>query len=314
MCIDFLYTEVKCVNIELVFSSDMTLEIVKSLKGHSGCVLSILKKDDVLYVRKSSAGKEYNMRLKKQLLRQLAFKSSTVKTPKIYEYGYKDNLFYFDMEYISSVTLAEYISFANVNRSFSNIIEFLKLLFDNLYLKDTEQNPKANTIFCKKIRDLKSKLINQNENFKLAFYVLENFDWSNIDKSPCHGDLTLENILIDKNKQLYLIDFLDSFYYSWMIDIAKLLQDLDRNWSYRNITLDRDTKTRIQYAKELLIDEIKKLPNGQEKLKSIYHILLLNIIRIYPYSKDKLTINYLDEKVKYLVKLIREERIGETII
>ena len=78
--------------------------------------------------------------------------------------------------------------------------------------------------------------------------------------------------------------------------------------------IDQETESQLIEIKD---NAAKSLEDYKQKYGSDAYGLtayILNIIRIYPYSKDKLTINYLDEKVKYLVKLIREERIGETII
>ena len=114
-------------------------------------------------------------------------------------------------------------------------------------------------------------------------------------------NLTLENIIITYNKQIYLIDFLDSFYNSWMLDIAKLLQDLELKWSFRNIELSVNQALRIEIAKEALIEEILKLRDGKNKLFTIYHLLLLNILRIYPYTKDEKTFDFLDNAIKELI-------------
>ena len=92
---------------------------------------------------------------------------------------------------------------------------------------------------------------------------------------------TLENILITRDRKLYLIDFLDSFYNSWMIDVAKILQDVDLKWSYRNSETNQNLEIRLLIAKLSLTNEILRLPNGRDKLNTIYHILLLNICKAF---------------------------------
>ena len=148
---------------------------------------------------------------------------------------------------------------------------------------------------------------------KQAFLHLEKYDWNKIPKTPCHGDLTLENILITKEKKVYLIDFLDSFCNSWMIDIAKLFQDLEYKWSYRNKTISVNTELRLLVAKEALIEEILKRKNGEESLKTIYYILLLNIIRIIPYTKQIETLNFLYFVIEDLIKKVNSFKIGVNI-
>ena len=278
--------------------------LIKKLNGYSGCKLDLMSNNDTLYVRKTSNIPQYNMRLKKQLKKQLNFKSEAVKAPKIYDYNYnEDGLFYFDMEFISGKTLAEYTQDILI----TEIVDFIKCLFKSIYFTSDEENPKAKDIFKKKIRELEIKISNKT-NLNEAFNILNDFEWSQIYKSPCHGDLTLENIIITYNKQIYLIDFLDSFYNSWMLDIAKLLQDLELKWSFRNIELSATQSLRIEIAKEALIEEILKLENGNNKLFAIYHLLLLNILRIYPYTKDEKTFNFLDKSVKKLVQKINNKK------
>ncbi len=46
----------------------------------------------------------------------------------------------------------------------------------------------------------------------------------------CHGDLTFSNMLFNGNNY-YLIDFLDSFVESPLLDIVKLRQDSAYLWS-----------------------------------------------------------------------------------
>ena len=51
----------------------------------------------------------------------------------------------------------------------------------------------------------------------------------------CHGDLTLENMVIDRDGRIWLIDLLDSpLEHHWQ-DVAKLHQDLTGGWYLRRV-------------------------------------------------------------------------------
>lgn len=278
---------------------------VKKLSGHSGCELDLLKIDENFVVRKSSSDKSYNQRLRKQCIKQMKFVSFGIFAPKIINHSTKNGLFYFDMEFIHGKTLAQYSSTILI----TEIADFIRLLFKNLYSKNVEFNPCANIIFTKKINELEKKLFNRH-NLKLAFNKLKSFDWKYMYKSPCHGDLTLENIIITPNKQVYLIDFLDSFYNSWMIDVAKLLQDLEIGWSFRNQEKNVTRNLRLLVAKEALIEEIKKMENSEIIIDTIYHLLLLNIVRIYPYTQDEKTFDFLDKAIEKTMKNLNEIKEG----
>lgn len=290
----------------------MTSKLLKNLNGHSGCIIDLLQDEEKIFVSKKSSDKNYNLRLKKQCIRQSRFEANYgVYSPKVYNKGIDENgLFYFDMEYVQGKTLAQYSEYIKI----TEIADFIKCLFKSLYMDNSKlnKNPRTEYIFKKKIKSLKSKIKN-NKIVDKAFEILDNFDWSLIYQSPCHGDLTLENILVTKDKKLYLIDFLDSFYNSWMIDVAKLLQDLELKWSFRHSEISPNRLLRLQVAKEALTEEILSVENGEEKLNAIYHILLLNVLRIFPYAHDDVTYKFLNFSTEKLINKLETEKIGAII-
>jgi len=278
----------------------MSQAIIKELTGHSGCTLNLIKENETLLISKTSPHKNYNSRLKRQWKKQSGFVAKgNVFAPKTCDYGYVNDLFFFNMQFIHGETLAQYTS----NIMITEIVDCIKELFKCLYMEESTVSPYTPSIFLKKIEALENSLTAERKFFE-PFKILKSFNWGKVYKSPCHGDLTLENIIITADKNLYLIDFLDSFYNSWMIDIAKLLQDLELMWSFRNDTPNSNQTLRLQVAKESLIEEILQTKDGDDKLKTIYHILLLNIIRIYPYTKDRLTILFLDNAMNKLVDIL----------
>ena len=54
-----------------------------------------------------------------------------------------------------------------------------------------------------------------------------------------------------------------------------------------------------------MLGYILSLDDGQTYLITIYHILLLNILRIYPYTKDKLTLDFLDNSLFQVLENIK---------
>ena len=277
-------------------------EFIKPLIGHSGCGLNIYKENDIVFLRKDSGNLEYNRRLKKQYIKQTKFTLNSIKTPKVYSFGKSNGLFYFDMEFLNGITLAEYMSCIKIKE----INSLISLLFKSLPVENSVIKPNTDTIFKKKINEIKNKLRPCDKEALIAVKLLENFDFSLIPFSYCCGDLTLENIILNNDKQIYLIDFLDSFYNSWMIDVAKLLQDLDLHWSYRHQKIDFNLAMRLAVAKEALLENIAEYENGNNLLKSIYHILLLNILRIIPYTKDEETALFLKNAINKVILTINQ--------
>lgn len=93
-----------------------------------------------------------------------------------------------------------------------------------------------------------------------------------------HGDLTLGNILYHNN-QLHLIDFLDGFISSYILDICKLRQDLLYHYSDSILSYRR----RLYY--EYILEEVMKECDIDKNTLRLFDTL--NFARILPYAKDK---------------------------
>lgn len=277
------------------------VEFIQPLRGHSGCGLNLYRCNDVIFLRKDSGCPSYNRRLKKQFIKQNLFTLSGIKTPRILNHGEKDGLFYFDMEFLNGITLAEYMQEIKIKE----INSLISLLFKALPVGQSCINPNANKIFQKKIAEIKNKLRPSDVEANKAVEMLEQFDFAKIPVSYCCGDLTLENIILSTDKQIYLIDFLDSFFNSWMIDVAKLLQDLELHWSYRHREVDFNLAMRLAVAKEALLENIAESENGSENIKMIYYVLLLNVLRIIPYTKDEETAQFLKSALNKVISIIK---------
>ena len=240
------------------------------LKGYSGCRLQVIDNNGTSVVRKISKDIPYNNRLEQQCIKQSQFNSSIIKAPKVLKSGYIGNLFYFDMEYIPGKTLAESISteeFSYITSVFEKVLNYIQSQ-NNI---QTDQSSKIKN----KILSLK---IDSTYTPYIDYLSSKNF---NTLSSYCHGDLTMENIILYKN-DVYFIDFLDSFMDSKLMDYAKLLQDLYCFWSWRNIS-QKPIAECIG-----LVSILKKYITG-EQYTQIVDILVLNLLRILPYCSDDTT-------------------------
>lgn len=273
---------------------------MKKLSGHSGCNVWLMDEQGSPFVRKQSSSLPYNMRLKRQFIKQRKFCLSNIKTPAIWGCGLNNGLFYFDMEFIRGVSMSQYMDSIKVEE----IESLTSLLFHSLQIKKGKKHISADKIFKTKITSLE-KMLDKNIVIEKVLSKLKHFDFSLVPYSACCGDLTLENIILSP-EGIYVIDLLDSFYNSWMLDVAKILQDVDLYWSYRDIQMSPILKRNLLLAKDLLHRKIFELENGPEKLLTIYHLLLLNLLRIYPYSVDEKTIKFLDKSCVVCLQTIKK--------
>ena len=221
-------------------------------KGHSGCVLKLINETTV---RKTSKNLEYNTRLASQIEKQKNFSHPTLRVPEVFDTGHEDGLFFCDMEYIRGVSFRDYCSV--------NAYSDIEQLFDKLLVDENQQTED-------KTKDIYKKCYSLSE---FPMDLLSKVSWD-MPVGSCHGDLTFENIMV-KDGELYLIDFLDSFVDSSLIDKSKLMQDTFCAWSFRE--------------KEYIPWHHLYLLNSKIENKRNYILLLIHLYRILPYSNKKTT-------------------------
>lgn len=274
------------------------------LGGHSGCKILLCEEDnDRIFVRKISSTKEYNLRLQAQEKKQVQFTSNYLKTPYIFGSGYtNEGLYYFDMEYIQGITMAKYMQTIEIWK----IRRLVELLFHSILDSKNHARGVDEWSFHRKINALKKSIDNCDDiGLEEAFEVLDTHQWSRFIQTQSHGDLTLENIII-KDGQVYLIDFLDSFYDCWIMDVSTLMQDVQIMWSFRyEQDINVNTLIRLKVFRDILMDEIKAVSKDDEL--EVYYALLLKIIRAYPYANDDITKAFIINKANAIVEYIKEK-------
>lgn len=275
------------------------------LIGYSGCSIEIIDLKGTKRVRKTASNTSYNSRLKEQKRKQESVILGELHNCPIYDDGYQDDLYFFTMDYINGSTFADYIENIRLSE-----MEYAVKKLTSHFVEFENIDCEASLRFSDKIKEIKSTIWNNelveknsheiNESIKL----LEGYKWNWIVQSPCHGDLTLENVLVCMDG-IYLIDFLDSFYDTWMIDAAKLLQDCECFWSYRRSEMSTNIKVRLLVFRDLCIKRIMEMKHGKELMETIYHILLLNLLRILPYTKNKDDYSFIKSNIALLNKKLR---------
>jgi serine/threonine protein kinase len=262
---------------------------MKSLDfGLSGCNLEIVSPG---VIRKMVLNPEYGDRLVKQAQKQIEFfetNMTSFKTPKIFMLNVESPQ-YFEMEYIPGSSFSEYFNFAptsNIDLILKCIFEYLDSQFGNSELKN------VNAILCNKLENLKSASKHKILINKLI--LLCNKEIFKIPISNCHGDLTLANMLF-KDGHVYLIDFLDSYLNSVLVDLAKLKQDLYHNWSP---ILLGETQLRIYNICDYMWTKLERRYKSYLSNPAFDMIEIINLLRIEPYLKGEFQGNLLDKIIR----------------
>lgn len=266
----------------------------KNLGGHSGCAIDKVESSDkkVSFVRKTSSCVEYNPRLAAQIEKQRRYRRRGIKTPRIIDVGYTESgLMYFDMEYVEGKQLSEYIK--------DNPVEDAIYIIDKLmaFKPEPKNSNDSESLIKNKLSSLKESLSRYDASSpcRMALSELENFNFE-LHSCGCHGDLTFENIIVTEKKDVYMIDFLDSFIDCYEIDISKLLQDAFCGWTYRFEKLNDETICKLRVIGSYIENAYKSKTNS-ESGSTLRAMLLFTLLRIYPYAKDKETVEFLDKNV-----------------
>lgn len=279
----------------------MNFELYKN-KGLSGCKLHLI---DSVLVRKSSPNLNYNKRLESQMNKQKSFNIpslSEVKTPIVYNSGYINDLFYFDMEYINGQQPLD-IFISGTKMEIKNISNNIENYFDCLFYSLSPSVQIEIEIDHFKLSNRK-KLISLYEKSNYGNFItyliniIDNIECVNFRISNCHGDFTIANMIYCDNS-LYLLDFLDSYIESPIIDLVKLKQDLYHNWLLLNSNYSNQESFRAIQTSLYLWEIISHKYSEYIDTLEFRIIEAINFLRIEPYIDHKKKI-LLDKIIKSL--------------
>ena len=283
----------------------MKLEV----KGHSGCQIDVVREDGKLCIYKSTFDKGYLDRLCLQGNKQqdaAKIKLQHIRVPQIYEIHRGDESVSIKMEYVYSKNFVGYFEYAGFEQ-ISYFINALCLFLEYEVANSSMQVVSAD-ILRQKFADVKTKTIN-NEVLKADVEVLDLLERSSVhfEKAEdmilpvgkCHGDLTFSNILFNGNNY-YLIDFLDSFVESPLLDIVKIRQDSAYLWSQLMFTGNCDS-IRLKIVADKIDKEIVQFASQYEWFRHYKLFQLMNFLRILQYAKEPKVIDYLKNVLNQLL-------------
>jgi thiamine kinase-like enzyme len=265
--------------------------------GLSGCKLELLSEN---IIRKHSHSLNYNKRLLIQSTKQANFSNlefSNISVPKVLFYN-PENLNYFDMEYCTGDNVFQYFEYCSL-LEIQEIINILFQYFDHIVHNSFEYDNKYVKI---NVISKLSSLVEKSDYKDIINLIIENYDVlniSNVKGSFCHGDLTFGNMLFAEN-HIYFIDFLDSFIDSYLIDFAKIKQDLFYHWIAK---LNDNKSLRIvqifSYFWYNILERYYDIINSE----AFDLFDFINLIRIEPYANEtnRLFLRSCIESHKYYV-------------
>jgi hypothetical protein len=210
------------------------------IKGLSGCKLSLIDIENTHVVSKSTSDIQYVDRLERQCSKQknyrrLVTNQENIFVPHVICESKTKDMFYFHMEYYlahNSLTFLETSNILDIDKFIERIIQIIDINIQSSSYKKIKK-----IVLLKKINGIKEFLERKGtidtyvDFFEKAIKDVQALeDGIEIPVGVCHGDLTLSNILI-QDGNFILIDFLDSFIETPLMDIVKIRQDTAHLWS-----------------------------------------------------------------------------------
>lgn len=258
------------------------------LSGRSGCNLDIVAKDTGFIVRKFSKDVSYNQRLILQAQKQQTFiQSSVFYSPKILRIAEDADIAFFDMQYVAGEKYSEYfvhITKQEIDVFITNIISYISNNLANSEIKIPDKS-----IFIKKSNSLK-KVLKDSSMFvhSMLNQLIEKIPETPVPIGECHGDLTFSNMIFS-GKKVYLVDFLDSFFNSPLIDMVKLRQDTCYFWTLMiDDELETYKRNKMLQIMSYIDEQLFKAFATYDFFKPWYNYLqCFNLLRILPYVNEE---------------------------
>ncbi|MEO8301241.1 MAG: phosphotransferase [Rhizomicrobium sp.] len=202
-----------------------------ALTGHSGARVVLHSAGADSFVRKTAARSAASPRLRAQADKQHALWMFGLPFPKVRAQSTDaDGIASFDMNYIPGRTVADAVANGGTFDPACVVKAVERLMWVFTTRVGGTLPPQ---LFETKIGEVERRAAATIADSAVLDHIrdcsrlLTARDWAGIPESPCHGDLTLENVLLTAGKSIAFIDCDDGFASSFWLDFGKLFQDID---------------------------------------------------------------------------------------
>jgi aminoglycoside phosphotransferase len=272
----------------------------RTLGGFSGAlVLLVEDRDGRRYVRKVVGDPAHNGALKAQIDRQeliVQVLPDPLRIPAIIATGYVHSRYFIDMQLIDGLDGVTFLRTASLN----DVRRFTDALVEYIGTAESRRSPvpvnpdSFEQGVANKIADLRCKLETDSE----ALEVLEEIERQTARvvypgaTTLCHGDLTLENLLVDRDGTIWFIDLLPPPFEHVWFDLAKLEQDLAGGWYLRSHDqLDAGVRT-------FLLGAVRSATSVGSYETARVSLLALTFARILPYAKERSDRDFVMKRIR----------------
>ncbi len=280
------------------------------VKGHSGFSIDIVREGTNLYVYKRCSDADKAERLMRQAAKQeqaTGFHYSGFQTPHIIATEHNANGASIKMDYIYSRNFMEYFESAGFEQIDYFIQTLIRFIEEELAHSPIQVIPAdiVNSKFLSVKKTIAANTHIRKDNtlssiMEKAERLLTGITEWRLPVGICHGDLTFSNILFTANTY-YLIDFLDSFIESPLLDIVKIRQDSAHIWSAKLYTKPYDP-IRLGIISNKIDTELDTYFQQYSWYNAYYLPLqVLNLLRVLQYAKEDAIVDDLETELTKLL-------------
>jgi hypothetical protein len=267
------------------------------IKGHSGCLVSVVSEGASLWVDKSTSSPEYAGRLRLQIHKMKQARNAnalnSIRIPGVAsEHDTADGGYRARMEYLPFLDCLDFYSTASIDAVEALADHLIAYLESNL--AECSFKPVTANFFLRKLESIEDQLTfsphaaTYGGLFEVIRRSLREIHGLSLPIGPNHGDLTLSNVMVASDaSRVGLFDFLDSYLESPLVDIAKLRQDTQFGWSILISEKPAD-KVRLEqimrHTDKIIVNHFRDYEwfcLGGDIIQAI------NLLRIAPYAKTE---------------------------
>jgi aminoglycoside phosphotransferase (APT) family kinase protein len=279
---------------------------VRKLSGLSGAQVFLITKDSRhWFVRKAAPTPDHTPRLKGQARKQAAFAGEmhdVVSTPRILEEGEVDGRYYYDMEFIRGPDGTSYLmraSYEEVTQFADRLCKYLEEASSQPALVESGHSGLFEALYAK-VCDVQSKTgLISADNLSCLFLALDRVRrLGNLPTTLCHGDLTLQNMVIGPDGTIWVVDLLDSPFEHYWQDVAKLHQDLAGGW----YLFERPPMAQcvLDFVSRRLLEAAARLHPAYPSLPAL--LVASTFVRILPYTTSPEQTQFVTERITYFAR------------
>jgi aminoglycoside phosphotransferase len=262
----------------------------RHLAGYSGARLAVLTAaDGTAFVRKTALHPKASARLRRQMDKQAYFLRQPdlpFGVPRILAHGERDGGFYFDMELVDGEDAHTFLATRDA-AAVAAVQEQLVATLGYLARHAPAAVPASGYFDELVLRVLAIARGQLGVPDRTIVTILLGLDQLRQTLGPrstlCHGDFSLENLLVDRSGRLVCIDFLDSPFEHFWQDVSKLHLDLEMQWYARH------HRPVSQWVLCALRERVGAFMREFDPHYFPFHstLLAVNLLRILPYTQTE---------------------------